>query len=166
MEASGATDLARDIPSLKKLAKLPGARPGVGLEHVRAVIRFAEAIADAQAATHGLCAGPRRRRRRGAAARRGKAPGARAARTHPLAGTMLRHAFSGVHLAALEDVPPEVMHIIAYHAAEGHRIPRTLECHIVYTADVLSVDALERRELGARRRAALHLRAGRVSEDR
>ena len=41
------------------------------------------------------------------------------------------------------------MHIIAYHAAEGHRVPRTLECHIVYTADILSVDALERRELGA-----------------
>ena len=38
--------------------------------------------------------------------------------SHPLAGAMIRHAVSGVHLAMLEDVPTPVMHVIAYHAVE------------------------------------------------
>jgi putative nucleotidyltransferase with HDIG domain len=149
MEMSGATDLARDIPGLKKIARKGTAPEGIGLEHVRGVVRFAEAIADAEVAAHG--ATPDRDVVVAGAFLHDvgklleKAPPDR----HPLAGTLVRHAFSGVHVAMLEDVPPEILHIIAYHAAEGHRIQRTLECHIVYTADILSVDALQRRELGS-----------------
>jgi putative nucleotidyltransferase with HDIG domain len=148
MEMSGATDLARDVPGLKKIAKKGTPPEGLGLEHVRGVVRFAEAIAAAEEAAHG--ATPDRDVVVAGALLHdvGKLLEKAPADRHPLAGTLVRHAFSGVHVAMLEDVPAEVLHIIAYHAAEGHRIQRTLECHIVYMADNLSVDALERRELG------------------
>lgn len=149
MLTSGMGDLGRDIPPLKRLAKLPGLAAGLGLEHVRAVTRLAIAIADAEPRAHGLV--PNRDVVVAGALLHdvGKLMERAPADRHPLAGPLLLHAFSGLHLAMLEAVPAEVLHIIAYHASEGHRVRRSLECHIVYTADILSVDALERRELGA-----------------
>jgi putative nucleotidyltransferase with HDIG domain len=148
MRVSGTADLASGIPPLKKLAKRAEVKPGLGLEHVRAVTRFAIAIADAQPQAHGLR--PDRDVVVAAALLHdvGKLLEQASPDRHPLAGTMIRHAVSGVHLAMLEDVPAAVMHAIAYHASEGHRVPRSLECHIVHVADELAVDALERRELG------------------
>lgn len=148
MTMSGAADLAADIPSLKKITRTKGRQHGAGLEHVKAVVRFAEAIAEAQPLAHGL--EPDRDIVVAGALLHdvGKLLEQAPADRSPLAGTLVRHAFSGVHVAMLEDLPPEVLHIIAYHAAEGHRVQRTLECHIVHAADMLSVDALERRELG------------------
>jgi putative nucleotidyltransferase with HDIG domain len=148
MDMSGAGDLAADIPSLKKITRLKGRQYGAGLEHIKAVVRFAEVIADAQQDAHGLK--PNRDIVIAGALLHdvGKLLEQAPADRNALAGKLVRHAFSGVHVAMLEGVPAEVMHVIAYHAAEGHRVPRTLECHIVYTADILSVDALERRELG------------------
>jgi putative nucleotidyltransferase with HDIG domain len=148
MQLAGASDLARDIPPLKKLAKRPDCKPGLGLEHVQAVIRFAIAIADAEPHAHGLR--PDRDVVVAGALLHdvGKLLERAEPGSHPLAGAMIRHAVSGVHVAMLENVPTSVMHVIAYHAAEGHRVHRSLECHIVYVADELAVDALERRELG------------------
>jgi putative nucleotidyltransferase with HDIG domain len=148
MEMSGASDLAVDIPSLKKIAKAKGHQHGAGLEHVKAVVHFAEAIADAEPGAHGLK--PDRDFVVAGALLHdvGKLLEQAPADRNPLAGKLVRHAFSGVHVAMLEGVPAEVLHVIAYHAAEGHRMQRTVEAHIVYTADILSVDALERRELG------------------
>ncbi len=148
MEMSGATDLAADIQSLKKITKAKGRQHGAGLEHVKAVVHFAIAVCDAQPGAHGLK--PDRDIVVAGALLHdvGKLLEQAPADRNPLAGKLVRHAFSGVHICMLEDVPPEVLHVIAYHAAEGHRMQRTLEAHIVYTADILSVDALERRELG------------------
>ena len=148
MEISGATDLAADIPSLKKIVRLKGQQYGAGLEHVKAVIRFAAAIADGEEEAHGLI--PDRDVVIAGALLHdvGKLLEKAPAGGNPLTGPLVKHAFSGVHLAMLEGLPAEVLHIIAYHAAEGHRAKRTLECQIVHAADLLSVDALERRELG------------------
>ncbi|HSD64711.1 MAG TPA: HDIG domain-containing protein, partial [Ignavibacteriaceae bacterium] len=43
------------------------------------------------------------------------------------AGKLLRHPFSGVAIADRFNLPPEVQHIIAYHAREGDLTNRTVE---------------------------------------
>lgn len=151
MTITGATDLARDLPMNPKFSNMQLTRPAIGLEHVRAVVRLSEAIADAEAEAHYMeidrdvvIAGALLHDV-------GKLLERAPAGTHPLAGKLVRHPFSGVELGVHEGVPTEVLHIIAYHSVEGHRIPRTLECYIVYEADLLSVDALDRRELGISR---------------
>ena len=53
-------------------------------------------------------------------------------------GKYLRHPFSGVSLAEECDVPAEVCHIIAAHAAEGDLIKRTTEAYIVHHADFMT----------------------------
>ncbi len=140
MKISGTMDLPRELP-----------KPGIGVEHVRAVVQLAIAIADAEIEFHHMTI-DRDVVIAGALLHDvgkllEKAPEDR----HPLAGKLIRHPFSGLELALEEGVSREVMHIIAYHSAEGHRVPRTLECYIVYEADMLSVDALDRRELGISR---------------
>jgi putative nucleotidyltransferase with HDIG domain len=53
-------------------------------------------------------------------------------------GEYLRHPFSGVSLAEQCNVPAEVCHIIAAHAAEGDLINRTVEAYIVHHADFMT----------------------------
>lgn len=53
-------------------------------------------------------------------------------------GKYLRHPFSGVSLAEQCDVPPEVCHIIAAHAAEGDLVSRSVEATIVHHADFMT----------------------------
>lgn len=53
-------------------------------------------------------------------------------------GKYLRHPFSGVSLAESCDVPPEVCHIIAAHAAEGDQVKRSVEAYIVHHADFMT----------------------------
>ncbi|MDM8527766.1 HDIG domain-containing protein [Anaerolineales bacterium HSG24] len=53
-------------------------------------------------------------------------------------GKYLRHPFSGVSLAEECDIPAEVCHIIAAHAAEGNLIKRTTEAYIVHHADFMT----------------------------
>jgi hypothetical protein len=53
-------------------------------------------------------------------------------------GKYLRHPFSGVSLAELCEVPPEVCHIIAAHAGEGDMIKRSTEAYIVHHADFMT----------------------------
>ena len=53
-------------------------------------------------------------------------------------GKYLRHPFSGVSLAELCEVPPEVCHIIAAHAGEGDLIKRSTEAYIVHHADFMT----------------------------
>ena len=56
------------------------------------------------------------------------------------AGKMLRHPFSGVSIADRFDIPPEVQHIIAYHAKEGDLANRSIEAIIVHHADFVSFE--------------------------
>ncbi len=56
------------------------------------------------------------------------------------AGKLLRHPFSGVALADRFDLPPEVQHIIAYHAKEGDDAKRSVEAIIVHHADFVSFE--------------------------
>ena len=56
------------------------------------------------------------------------------------AGKLLRHPFSGVALADRFGLPPEVQHIIAYHAKEGDLAKRSVEAIIVHHADFVSFE--------------------------
>ena len=56
------------------------------------------------------------------------------------AGQLLRHPFSGVAIANRFGLPPEVQHIIAYHAKEGDLVKRSVEAIIVHHADFVSFD--------------------------
>jgi putative nucleotidyltransferase with HDIG domain len=56
------------------------------------------------------------------------------------AGKLLRHPFSGVAIADRFGLPPEVQHIIAYHAKEGDLAKRSVEAIIVHHADFVSFD--------------------------
>lgn len=55
-------------------------------------------------------------------------------------GKLLRHPFSGVAIADRFGIPPEVQHIIAYHAKEGDLAKRSVEAIIVHHADFVSFD--------------------------
>ncbi len=50
-------------------------------------------------------------------------------------GKLVRHPISGVGLCYGQDIPEEVMHIIASHSWEGDRSKRTPEAIIVHHAD-------------------------------
>jgi putative nucleotidyltransferase with HDIG domain len=50
-------------------------------------------------------------------------------------GKLVRHPISGVGLCYSQDIPEEVMHIIASHSWEGDRCKRTSEAVIVHHAD-------------------------------
>ena len=56
------------------------------------------------------------------------------------AGKFLRHPFSGVSIADRFGLPPEVQHIIAYHAKEGDLAKRSVEAIIVHHADFVSFE--------------------------
>lgn len=56
------------------------------------------------------------------------------------AGRLLRHPFSGVSIADRFGLPPEVQHIIAYHAKEGDLAERSIEAIIVHHADFVSFE--------------------------
>ncbi len=56
------------------------------------------------------------------------------------AGKLLRHPFSGVSIADRFGLPPEVQHIIAYHAKEGDLAKRNVEAIIVHHADFVSFE--------------------------
>jgi len=56
------------------------------------------------------------------------------------AGKLLRHPFSGVSIADRLGLPPEVQHIIAYHAKEGDLAKRSVEAIIVHHADFVSFE--------------------------
>lgn len=143
MEASGASDLERDLPFTSRLHK-----PGLGVEHVRAVVRLALAMADVVADVHGVAL-DRDAIAAGALLHDvGKLLEHASAAQHPMAGPMVGHAFSGVHLAAEEGLPQAVLHVIAYHSIEGQRLRRSTECELVYRADFTSFEMLARRELG------------------
>jgi putative nucleotidyltransferase with HDIG domain len=60
------------------------------------------------------------------------------------AGKLLRHPFSGVALADRFNLPPEVLHIIAYHAMEGDLAKRNVEAIIVHHADFVSFEPFKR----------------------
>lgn len=55
-------------------------------------------------------------------------------------GKLLRHPFSGVSIADRFGLPPEVLHIIAYHSKEGDLGKRSVEAIIVHHADFVSFE--------------------------
>jgi CRISPR/Cas system-associated endonuclease Cas3-HD len=58
-------------------------------------------------------------------------------------GSLLRHPFSGQALAYKHDVPPEVLHMIAYHSKEGDLGKRTVEAIIIHHADFVNFEPLK-----------------------
>jgi len=58
-------------------------------------------------------------------------------------GSLLRHPFSGLGLAARNNIPANVLHIIATHSKEGDGTKRTVEGIIVHYADFMAFDVLE-----------------------
>jgi len=57
-------------------------------------------------------------------------------------GKILRHPFSGANLAAICELPDEVVHIIAVHAHEGDSGYRSPEARIVNHADFMNFEPL------------------------
>lgn len=55
-------------------------------------------------------------------------------------GFLLRHPISGVGLCCSEEIPIEIMHIIASHSWEGDRLKRTPESVIVHHADFMNFE--------------------------
>jgi len=55
-------------------------------------------------------------------------------------GKLVRHPISGVGLCYSQDIPEEVMHIIASHSWEGDRSKRTSEAVIVHHADFINFE--------------------------
>lgn len=59
-------------------------------------------------------------------------------------GKLLRHPFSGVAIADRFGLPPEVLHIIAYHSKEGDLGKRSVESIIVHHADFVSFEPFQK----------------------
>jgi putative nucleotidyltransferase with HDIG domain len=55
-------------------------------------------------------------------------------------GKLVRHPISGVGLCYSQDIPEEVIHIIASHSWEGDRCKRTPEAVIVHHADFINFE--------------------------
>jgi putative nucleotidyltransferase with HDIG domain len=55
-------------------------------------------------------------------------------------GKLVRHPISGVGLCYSQDIPEEVMHIIASHSWEGDRSKKTPEAVIVHHADFINFE--------------------------
>jgi putative nucleotidyltransferase with HDIG domain len=58
-------------------------------------------------------------------------------------GSLLRHPFSGQALAYKHGVPPEILHMIAYHSKEGDLGKRTVEAIIIHHADFVNFEPLK-----------------------
>lgn len=58
-------------------------------------------------------------------------------------GGLLRHPFSGQALSYKHDVPPEVLHMIAYHSKEGDLGKRSVEAIIIHHADFVNFEPLK-----------------------
>jgi putative nucleotidyltransferase with HDIG domain len=55
-------------------------------------------------------------------------------------GKVLRHTFSGAGLAMKFDLPPRVVHAIAYHSKEGDMAKRTPEGYILHHVDFMTFE--------------------------
>jgi putative nucleotidyltransferase with HDIG domain len=55
-------------------------------------------------------------------------------------GKVLRHTFSGAGLAMKFDLPPKVVHAIAYHSKEGDMAKRTPEGYILHHVDFMTFE--------------------------
>ena len=147
MELASSTDLDADLPSVGFIHDRE--RRGYGVEHVNAVTDMATCLAKSLIRAHRMTIDLDVVIAGALLHDVGKLlEHASGGSTHPLADPMVSHAFSGVHIGVQAGLPKEVLHVIAYHAFEGHRRRRSHECEIVYRADMISVDALSRRELG------------------
>jgi putative nucleotidyltransferase with HDIG domain len=58
-------------------------------------------------------------------------------------GALLRHPFSGQALAYKHGLPPQVLHMIAYHSKEGDLGKRITEGIIVHHADFVNFEPLK-----------------------
>lgn len=62
--------------------------------------------------------------------------------------SLIRHPFSGVHIALTVGLPLEVVHIISAHGPEGSFTRKTAEATVVVYAEKLAIDPILRREKG------------------
>jgi len=60
-------------------------------------------------------------------------------------GKLLRHTFSGAGLAMKFDLPPQVVHAIAYHSKEGDMAKRTPEGYILHHVDFMTFEPFKDR---------------------
>ena len=60
-------------------------------------------------------------------------------------GKVLRHTFSGAGLAMKFDLPPRVVHAIAYHSKEGDMVKRTPEGYILHHVDFMTFEPFKDR---------------------
>jgi putative nucleotidyltransferase with HDIG domain len=58
-------------------------------------------------------------------------------------GSLLRHPFSGQALSYKHGVPPEILHMIAYHSKEGDLGKRSVEAIIIHHADFVNFEPLK-----------------------
>ncbi len=58
-------------------------------------------------------------------------------------GALLRHPFSGQALAYKHGLPPEILHMIAYHSKEGDLGKRSVEAVIIHHADFVNFEPLK-----------------------
>ncbi len=61
-------------------------------------------------------------------------------------GKYVRHPFSGASMADRCGLPPEVIHIVAAHADEGHLVKRSTEAWIVHHADFMTFMPFKQRQ--------------------
>jgi putative nucleotidyltransferase with HDIG domain len=59
------------------------------------------------------------------------------------AGNYLRHPLSGIVIAMRNGIPPEIAHIIAYHAHEGDSARRSPEAVVVNKIDMMNFDSIK-----------------------
>jgi putative nucleotidyltransferase with HDIG domain len=145
MRLTGVTDLVSELQSGQIYGEQ---KSGLAVEHTRSVTQIALGIARAIAVTDSIPVDLDVVAAGGLLHDAGKIFEQATESDHPLTGPLISHHFSGLYVAMECSIPREVLHIIAFHAREGHHHRRSLECHIVYRADALSVDALLRREVG------------------
>ena len=58
-------------------------------------------------------------------------------------GKFLRHPLSGAGLAMKHNLPYEIAHILAYHAAEGEGVLKTPEAVVVTNVDMINFDTIK-----------------------
>jgi hypothetical protein len=122
-------------------------KDGVAIEFVRSTTRMALAIADVMAEVSDVELN-RDHLASGALLRDvGKLLEKAPAGQGDLTTSLIRHPFSGVHLALRAGLPHEVVHIVATHGPEGGYARRSAEATIVAYVEKLAADPILRREM-------------------
>jgi putative nucleotidyltransferase with HDIG domain len=55
-------------------------------------------------------------------------------------GRLFQHGFLGAHMAVVENLPDEVVHIIISHTGQSRLLPKTREAILIYALDLADAD--------------------------